>query len=134
MANLKKDAEEFDEFFNLSFAFEESRNQRKTVRYIRKDIVAAVAKISLFNVGKIFKVKLHDISTRGVFISTQKKLKLHCKLTVFIIFKDGKKFSISAKIVRQKKLKVNFYGIKFDACNHDLGDYLLETQVDLIFK
>lgn len=109
-------------------------NKRKAVRYIRNDIDAAVTKIKVFRTNKLSYVILHDISTRGAFISTDLNLSLNKKLTLTLVFAQGRKFAIPAKIVRKDFLGSYKYGLQFDCCNDSLGDYLLTTQSKLIFK
>ena len=51
-----------------------------------------------------------------------------------LIFDANKKFEIQAKIIREAPEARKFYGLIFESMNHDLGDYLVESQTELIFK
>lgn len=110
------------------------KNIRVATRYIREDIAATVNVPSLLRFGKTISVKLMDIASRGVLISTNQRLGINKKLTLTLQFKSGKEFVIKGTIVRRSGLSGEEYGIKFDRCNDELADYLLETQGKLIFK
>jgi len=123
-----------DDIFNLDFTKDLPENNRFAVRYIRTNIKASILKVRLFGLGKPLGLELLDISSKGALISTNKKIRKNKKITLILEFEDGKTFEISSKIVRLEKDQAYQYGIKFDRFNHDLGNYLLETQVDLVFR
>jgi hypothetical protein len=81
-------------------------------------------------------VKLLDISSRGALIGGPSKmvLKTNQKIMLTLIFFSNKKFEIPARVTRQLVEGRTFYGIRFDKVGDELGDYLLESQTDLIFK
>ncbi|NOT11970.1 MAG: hypothetical protein HOP23_09085 [Methylococcaceae bacterium] len=138
MTDFENDLDDWDKMDDLDFSDVTWKNQRIAVRYVREDIAATVCKISMFNFGFRFSndilVELMDISSKGVLVSSDKKLKLNKKITLTLIFEDSKTFKIPAKIVRRSTTHENQYGIKFDRLSNDLGDYLLDTQRKLIFK
>lgn len=117
-------------------------NQRKSVRYVRKDITIFISKpdifgtYNLFSVSRATQVKLFDISSRGVLIagSSGLLLKKNQKVMLTLIFNTNKMFEFSAKVVREETERRKLYGIKFDKVNDTLGDYLLESQTELIFR
>ncbi len=109
-------------------------NRRITTRYVRSDVKASVSKIKLFRFGQPITIDLHDLSTRGALISVQKNLKLNKKITLILRFEDGKEFHIPATIVRKTSNNTSIYGIKFNRYNNELGEYLLKTQTQLVFK
>jgi PilZ domain len=113
-------------------------NTRIGVRYIREDIAAAVCKISLFNFGFSFNkeilVELMDISSKGLLIATNKKLRVNQEVTIFLKFENNCVFRRRAKVVRRASGPPFRYGIQFDRLSNSLGDYLLETQKKLVFK
>lgn len=123
-----------DDIFNLDFTKDLPENNRFAVRYIRTNIKASVLKVRLFGLGKPLGLELLDISSKGALISTNKKIRKNKKITLILEFEDGKTFEISSKIVRLEKDQTFQYGIKFDRFNHDLGNYLLETQDELVFR
>ncbi len=123
-----------DDIFSLDFTKDLPENNRFAVRYIRTNIKASVLKVRLFGLGKPLGLELLDISSKGALISTNKKIRKNKKITLILEFEDGKTFEISSKIVRLEKDQAFQYGIKFDRFNHDLGNYLLETQDDLVFR
>jgi len=197
----------------------ETTNQRKSTRFIRKDIKATIVKSNILGLKKTIKCSLIDISSTGIQISTPLKLGTNIKLTVHLNFDTGKSFELKSRIIRHQvtsnylsvhsfpiiknlldnkdvaldKLylyesnkqipakfrnfhsssvkilthtpldtkkqhslifilsngdkyntltqitdyqqhKYNNYGIKFDKANDELGEYILETQTDLVFK
>jgi hypothetical protein len=122
------------DIFDLEFTKDLPENQRFAVRYIRTDIKASVLKAILFGIGRPVGLELVDISSKGALISTTKKIRKNKKITLILEFADGKTFKISSKIVRLVKNKMYQYGVKFDRFNDDLGNYLLETQENLIFS
>jgi hypothetical protein len=138
MFDFKDHTDTLDDLLNIDFSDDLKKNKRDAVRYIREDIAASVCKIRLFNFGfltnKEILVELLDISSKGVLISTNKKLPLKKKITITLKFEDEKTFQIKACVVRTVPDLKYQYGIKFDRFNNDLGDYLLETQRKLIFK
>ena len=134
MNDINKFSGNPDDIFNLDFTKDLPENNRFAVRYIRTNIKASVLKVRLFGLGKALGLELLDISSKGALISTNKKIRKNKKITLILEFEDGKTFEISSKIVRLEKDQTFQYGIKFDRFNHDLGNYLLETQDDLVFR
>lgn len=114
-------------------------NQRRTVRYIRKDIEARICKESWFGalagswLRQEIPVELFDISNRGCLIGCAEKLAIEAKITVLLMFKTGMRFEIKATVVRKAEGQ-DQYGIKFAQYNDKLGEYLLKTQGELTFK
>ena len=112
-----------------------TNNQRKTIRYIRNDITAFVNQNIAFGyTGQPKEVHLVDISSKGALISSDKNMRLHSTIHLFLTFKSRKKFQVEASIVRKTMDKHYFYGLKFEKFNHELAEYMLETQTELIFK
>ncbi|MGJ0491244.1 PilZ domain-containing protein [Methylobacter sp.] len=109
-------------------------NNRVATRYIRKDITVILSKNSLLNFAREIPVDLIDISSKGVLIRSHKKLNIRDKITLKLKFDRGKTFKIEGTVVRKSTLSNIRYGIKFNRYNDELGDYLLETQKELIFR
>lgn len=105
-------------------------NKRISVRYRRNDIQAMVKTRSLL-FPRLFHVALLDISSKGAAIVSQKKLRLKSRINFFLLFKDGKRFSINAIVVNNQAAPR--YGIKFDSYQTELAEHLLHTQTDLVF-
>lgn len=138
----------FERYLRDSDVFDDSQlithyqNKRKSVRYVRKDITAFICQAdifgcySLFSSSRAIRVKLLDISSRGVLLGGPSKLvlKINQKVMLILIFNSNRKFEISARVMHQLVRGRRFYGVKFDKPNDELGDYLLETQEDLVFK
>lgn len=114
-------------------------NQRRTVRYIRKDIKAWIRKESWFDAlgldwfRKEIPVELLDISNRGGLVGCSAKLAVPTKITVLLTFETGIRFEIRATVVRKVEGR-DQYGIKFAQYNDKLGEYMLKTQSKLAFK
>ncbi len=113
-------------------------NRRKSTRYVRYDIGVTVRKISFFNFSFIkdweISVKLVDISSRGVLISSPMRLEINKKINLIIRFSDFTEFEVPGTIVRKSPGDANAYGVKFDRINEGLADHLLSTQRKLKFK
>jgi hypothetical protein len=122
-----------DEIFDMLFTDAETNNQRIAVRYIRDDIKALLHKPFLFFFAKKIPVDLLDISSKGAAIECHKKLRLKRNIILKLIFKDNHEFTLYATIIYQIKNKQQ-YGLKFDCFNNELGEYLLSTQNELLFK
>jgi hypothetical protein len=114
-------------------------NQRRTVRYIRKDITAGIRKESWFDAlgldwfRKEIPVELLDISNRGCLVGCSAKLAVPTKITVLLTFETGTRFEIKAMVVRKAEGR-DQYGIKFAQYNDKLGEYMLKTQSELTFR
>lgn len=113
-------------------------NTRIGVRYVREDIAVAVCKITLFNLGFYFQrditVELLDISSKGLLIATDRKLRINQKVAIFLKFENQRVFRRQAKVIRRAEGPAYRYGVQFDKLSNSLGDYLLETQKKLVFK
>ena len=109
-------------------------NKRTAVRYLRDDIKISLKATGFFKWRRVPEIKLIDISSKGVYISCTTNLKLKKAIILIFTFKDGKQFQIDGRVIHRFPKTSNCYGIKFNKYNHDLGDYLLETQDELNFK
>ncbi len=115
-------------------------NQRKTVRYIRTDITTFISKAdifgsySLFSHSRAIEVRLLDISSKGALIASPDSVRINKKILLTLIFDANRKFDIPAKVIREAPEARKVYGLKFETIHHELGDYLLETQTELIFR
>jgi hypothetical protein len=137
MPDFEDTTETINDFFSFDshLSKNQSNNQRITIRYIRDDITASVFKVSLLSFGpRRVPVVLIDISSKGVLVSSPKKLGINKRVILDLKFGCDRTFKIKAKIVRKSDSSNSQYGIKFDQYNNALGDYLLETQSKLIFK
>lgn len=106
-------------------------NKRVAVRYRRKDIKAVVKVHSLF-FPRLLQVILHDISSKGAGIISAKKIGKNSRVSLFLLFDDGKRFEIDAIVVYSQKS--NLYGLKFKKFQNALAEHLLHTQTDLTFN
>ncbi|WP_020565760.1 PilZ domain-containing protein [Methylosarcina fibrata] len=142
MTDLAPFFESIDDILNFDLDGSESKfdNRRVATRYIRNDIQAVFYKIDFltrfgFNFfRRLIQVQLLDISTRGVLISTDQKLKKGTRVVLGLKFKSGQTFRIKAVIVRKASESDYEYGIKFNECHNELGDYLVSTQSELKFR
>lgn len=105
-------------------------NKRISVRYRRDDIKAVVKTHSVL-FPRLIKVLLLDISSKGAAIQCDAKLKLKSRVSFFLQFNDGKRFTIKAVVANTQSAPR--YGLKFDAYQTELADHLLATQTDLQF-
>lgn len=127
-----------DSWFNRGSPAPFKVNRRMGIRYIRNDIGVSLRKIGLlhfnFRGNQDISVKLVDISSRGILISTNAKLPINKKVFLTIRFNDFKEFEIPGKVVRKSEGAVVIYGIRFDNLNNKLADKLLSSQRRLNFK
>jgi hypothetical protein len=122
--------EELDHQIQVKHAL--ASNKRVAVRYRRKDI-KAVVKIPSLLFPRLVTVALHDISSRGAAVISTQKLINKGKIELFLLFSDGARFDIAAKIIHCESSTLR-YGIKFDNANDALAEHLLHTQTDLHFS
>jgi hypothetical protein len=106
-------------------------NKRIAVRYRRKDI-KAVIKIHSFFYPRLQAVILNDVSSKGAGIICPVKLSAKTRVSLYLLFNDGKRFDIEALVVYGRN--DNHYGLKFDQFNDQLAEHLLQTQTDLKFS
>jgi hypothetical protein len=107
---------------------------RKSVRYVRNDIDALLYSARLFRSSTPFEIELLDISTRGAHIASKRKLNVNAAYILKLTFKDGETFEISGKVVHKNLSAEGSYGFQFNAYQDELGNHLLKTQTELIFK
>jgi hypothetical protein len=105
-------------------------NKRISVRYRRNDIQAVVKTRSFF-FPRLFRVTLLDVSSKGAAILSQKKLRKKSRVSFFLQFDDGKRFSITGIVANTQSAPR--YGLKFDSYQADLADHLLHSQTELLF-
>jgi len=123
-----------DDIFTLNNLDLPVNNRRKVVRYVREDIDATLEKVRLFGKNRSVTSKLLDISTKGALLATSQKLRINAKIILHLVFDTGMTFAIEGKIIHRISASEPTYGISFKQFNSDLGDYLLDTQTDLVFK
>jgi len=123
-----------DDIFTLDNLDLQVNNRRKAVRYIREDIDATLEKVRLFGKNRSITSKLLDISTKGALLATSQKFRINTKVVLHLVFNTGMTFAIEGKIIHRVSASKPTYGIEFKRFNTRLGDYLLDTQTDLVFK
>lgn len=134
MADINPPSENHRDIFDLDTDDTIQDNGRRSVRYVRNDIKVVLISKNLLGLDKKIQVQLQDISSKGLRVSAKEKLSINKKITVALKFKDGRRFTMKAKVVRQSSSNKFDYGIKFEERQNDLGDHLLETQTDLLLK
>ncbi|MBU2569812.1 MAG: PilZ domain-containing protein [Gammaproteobacteria bacterium] len=134
MADINPPSENHRDIFDLDTDDTIQDNGRRSVRYVRNDIKVVLITKNLLGLDKKIQAQLQDISSKGLRVSAKEKLSINKKITVALKFKDGRRFNMKAKVVRQSSSNKFDYGIKFEERQNDLGDHLLETQTDLLLK
>lgn len=134
MADINYPSVNHRDIFDLDTDGTIQDNGRRSVRYVRSDIKVVLITKNLLGIDKKIQAKLQDISSKGLRVCAKEKLSINKKITVALKFKDGKRFNMKARVVRQSSSKKLDYGIKFEERQNDLGEHLLETQTDLLFK
>jgi PilZ domain len=113
-------------------------NTRIAIRYVQDDFTAILCTISLLSYGfllnKEFTVDLLDISSKGLLIATDKKLRVNQTVNICLKFDNGREFKRHGKIVHRADGIICRYGLKFDRLSNSLGDYLLAEQKKFAFK
>ncbi len=125
--------EKTGDFFELSLTSEQINNKRTAVRYIRNDITAQIDITGFFNSSTLRPVDLLDISSKGAAIKCSKPISLKKKIILNLLSEGKTIFKISAKFVYNNQSTQN-YGLKFDQFNNKLGDFLVSSEHDLVFK
>ncbi len=126
-----KDNDIFDDNFFKLLSDGQAENNRTAVRYIRTDITAIVNQPRFLFPAKKISVKLIDISCKGAAIKSEKKIRAK-KVILKLVFEDNKVFNIPAKIIY---VGCDYkYGLKFNRYDNELGNHMLDTQSDLLFK
>ncbi len=139
MQTLNNNPVDNKNWFNQHATKQFTSNGRLGVRFIRDDIIVTVSKMNLLNSTfpsnreETF-VKLVDISSKGISITTNVKLSINKKLYLTINFIGLKTFEIKGSVVRITKSKRPVYGIKFDKVNAHMAEYMLSSQKKLTFK
>jgi hypothetical protein len=75
-------------------------------------------------------VRYRRSDSKGIAIHSQKKLRVNGRVSIFLQFNDGKRFTVLATVSNKVAPR---YGLKFDTYQTELADYLLATQTDLTF-
>ncbi len=126
-------------WFNQHSTAAFTSNRRLAIRFQRDNIFASLKKSSFIKLGfassnEVSFVKLLDISSKGAAIATDVKLNVNTKVMLTITFMGSRTFEIPSKVVRvTNNAKRPVYGIKFDAINNLMADYLV-TAKKLAFK
>jgi hypothetical protein len=133
--NSTKNNTDYDiEIFGDQLAEQKTKNRRIAIRYVRNDITATLIQSNFFNVKKTTSVRLIDVSSKGAAIQCDTSLTLKKQVILELLFKDDQVFKIPAFIIHKTNEKNTDYGLKFVRFNNELGDYLLSSQNDLVFK
>lgn len=121
---------------NLSSQNWSSKNKRISPRYVRDDIVIALCETTSLNRGELFIdfVHLNDVTSRGLSFSSARRFSTNKKIILNLRFRTEVSFKISGTIIHRINSMPYQYGVKFDSTNHELSEYLLESQSILIFK
>ncbi len=113
---------------------EVNNNRRVAVRYLRDDIILILKKYGLLKWQILPQSKLLDISSKGAYICSSTPLDINKKIMLIFAFKDGKQFQTKATIVHNHPTNTFCYGVDFKKMQHALGDHLIESQEQLVFK
>jgi hypothetical protein len=134
MMSNPEDKTDNNDIFSINLSAEELNNQRTAVRYIiTTDITLTVCILGLFSFSRHIPVKLADISSKGAAFECDKSIPVKKKIELNLLFEDKTRFTIPAIIIH-KKNSAGLYGVKFNQFNNELGDYLLSSPNNLIFK
>jgi len=107
------------------------KNRRSAIRYSQHDLESFV-KFSRFFYPFKASAFIQDISSRGATFKCVKKLKKGESIRLNLQANDVMSFAIIAVIVHSKKDWT--YGVKFKTYHSELAEYLLQTQLNFMFK
>jgi len=120
-----------DEIFGSTASGQPATNHRSAVRYVREDIIVFVILTNWLGLSKKKPVKLIDISSKGIAVESNQILAIKKQVSLELCIQN-KQFLIPAIVIH--RMGLNQYGLRFSQFNHELGDYLLLSQSELIFK
>ncbi len=90
--------------------------------------------LNLFENKELIFAKFRNLKLTQVQILTYSPLKKDKQHSLVFTLSDKSTHKLGTKIESYKHYRHNCYGITFEKQNNDLGDCLLETQTNLIFK
>jgi len=100
-----------------------THNQRKSVRYHHKDLMAHLIVKQRFKSNEYTYTKVINISSSGAHISTGRKLPVKTKITLNLMLPNQTTYKVTAKIARI--CKNASYGVTFDETQHALIDHIM---------
>ena len=105
-----------------------------SIKTLLNDKEISLERLCLYESKDQVSAKFRNLNSRSVKVLTYTPLdpkKQHC---LIFILSNGKKHKVLTQINNSQHRIYYNYGIKFDKASNELGDYILETQTDLIFK
>ena len=111
-----------------------SNHSFPTIKNLSKINDASLRKLHFFESNKQIFAKYRNLSSSGVNILTYSPLNIKKQHSLLFTLSNGKKHKAITKIDQYQHYRYYNYGIKFDKTNDELGEHILETQTDLIFK
>ena len=91
-------------------------------------------RLCLYQSNNQIPAKFRNLGSSSVKILTHKPLNPKEQYNLIFMLSNGKKHKTLTQIDDYQHHIYYNYGIKFDKANDDLGEYILETQTDLVFK
>jgi hypothetical protein len=111
-----------------------SNHSFPALQYFLKNKAAPLKSLHLFESNQEILMKFRDLDASSVKIFTYVPLDIKENHSLLFILNNGEQQKISSQIDQYQRLINNSYGIKFEKMSDKLGDHILETQTDLIFK
>ncbi|MFW5442812.1 MAG: hypothetical protein ACKE51_00695 [Methylococcaceae bacterium] len=104
------------------------------LQYFLNNKAAPLKSIHLFESNQELKIKFRNLTTSSVKVLSNVAINLNEHHSILFTLYNEEQQKTSCKINKHQKIINYSYGIKFDKPNDALGDCILETQTDLIFK
>ncbi len=97
-----------------------------------KDV--SLDRLYLYESDKLIPAKFRNFHSSSVKILTHTPLDTKKQHSLIFILSNGEKLNTLTQINDYQQHKYNNYGIRFDKTSDELGEYILETQTNLVFK
>jgi len=107
-------------------------NLRKAVRYRKSNINATLTLKQWFKISKPIPVNVLNISSKGICIAIEHKLKMNTKVVLNLKLTADYTCIIPSKVVRL--YNTTKYGLVFDKTQHTVIDHIISDEVDFTIE
>ena len=104
------------------------------INELLNDKEISLDRLDLYRSKEQIPAKFRNLGSSSVKVLTHTPLNTKEQHDLIFILSNGKKHKASTQIDDYQHNISYSYGIRFDKASDDLGEYLLETQTDLVFK
>ena len=111
-----------------------SNHSFPSLQYFLKNKSAPLKSLHLFESNQEIPIKFRNLSDSSVKIFTNVPLNIKEKHSLLFILSNGEQQKTFTEIDNYQRIINYNYGIKYEKPSDKLGDHILETMTDLIFK